>query len=98
MTYQGSNAPLPSPCGLQGEERPSGKASSARPHGENGKAGPSPDTSSQPLPNHSVSVHKAPEKRKQKKINIDEAEGKEWTTALPLSLSFVSVALLLWQH
>ncbi|XP_073329670.1 regulator of G-protein signaling 12b isoform X2 [Pagrus major] len=57
-----------------GEDRPSGKAGSAHPHGENGKAGPSPDTSSQPLPNHSVSLHKAPEKRKQKKINIDEAE------------------------
>ncbi|KAL3067410.1 hypothetical protein OYC64_017194 [Pagothenia borchgrevinki] len=52
-----------------GEDRPSGKAGSARPHGENG-----PDTGSQPLPNHSVSLHKAPEKRKQKKINIDEAE------------------------
>uniref|UniRef100_A0A671YPM6 Regulator of G protein signaling 12b n=1 Tax=Sparus aurata TaxID=8175 RepID=A0A671YPM6_SPAAU len=70
----GSNAPLRSPCGPQGEDRPSGKAGSAHPHGENGKAGPSPDTSSQPLPNHSVSLHKAPEKRKQKKINIDEAE------------------------
>uniref|UniRef100_A0A3B4ZU65 Regulator of G protein signaling 12b n=1 Tax=Stegastes partitus TaxID=144197 RepID=A0A3B4ZU65_9TELE len=57
-----------------GEDRPSGKAGSAHPHGENGKAGPSPDTSSQPLSNHSVSLHKAPEKRKQKKINIDEAE------------------------
>ncbi|XP_034742074.1 regulator of G-protein signaling 12b isoform X3 [Etheostoma cragini] len=57
-----------------GEDRPSGKAGSAHPHGENGKTGPSPDTSSQPLPNHSVSLHKAPEKRKQKKINIDEAE------------------------
>ncbi|XP_063740774.1 regulator of G-protein signaling 12b isoform X1 [Eleginops maclovinus] len=57
-----------------GEDRPSGKAGSARPHGENGKTGPSPDTGSQPLPNHSVSLHKAPEKRKQKKINIDEAE------------------------
>uniref|UniRef100_A0A3Q3WKF1 Uncharacterized protein n=1 Tax=Mola mola TaxID=94237 RepID=A0A3Q3WKF1_MOLML len=57
-----------------GEDRPSGKAGSAHPHGANGKAGPSPDTSSQALPNHSVSLHKAPEKRKQKKINIDEAE------------------------
>ncbi|CAK6962939.1 regulator of G-protein signaling 12b isoform X1 [Scomber scombrus] len=57
-----------------GEDRPSGKAGSAHPHGENGKAGPSPNTSSHPLPNHSVSLHKAPEKRKQKKINIDEAE------------------------
>ncbi|XP_029950857.1 regulator of G-protein signaling 12-like isoform X1 [Salarias fasciatus] len=57
-----------------GEDRPSGKAGPAHPHGENGKAGPSPDTSRQPLPNHSVSLHKAPEKRKQKKINIDEAE------------------------
>ncbi|XP_022074167.2 regulator of G-protein signaling 12b isoform X1 [Acanthochromis polyacanthus] len=57
-----------------GEDSPSGNAGSAHPHGENGKAGPSPDTSSQPLPNHSVSLHKAPEKRKQKKINIDEAE------------------------
>uniref|UniRef100_A0A8D0D8B9 Regulator of G protein signaling 12b n=1 Tax=Sander lucioperca TaxID=283035 RepID=A0A8D0D8B9_SANLU len=57
-----------------GEDRPSGKAGSAHPHGENGKTGPSPDTSSQPFPNHSVSLHKAPEKRKQKKINIDEAE------------------------
>uniref|UniRef100_A0A3P8TGY5 Regulator of G protein signaling 12b n=1 Tax=Amphiprion percula TaxID=161767 RepID=A0A3P8TGY5_AMPPE len=63
-----------SPCGPQGEDRPSGNAGSAHPHGENGKVGPSPDTSSQPLPNHSVSLHKAPEKRKQKKINIDEAE------------------------
>ncbi|XP_076001508.1 regulator of G-protein signaling 12b isoform X2 [Genypterus blacodes] len=62
----GANAPLRSPCGPQGEDRPSGKAGS----GENGKAGPS----SQALPNHSVSPHKAPEKRKQKKINIDEAE------------------------
>ncbi|XP_072240541.1 regulator of G-protein signaling 12b [Leuresthes tenuis] len=57
-----------------GEDRPSRKAGSAHPKGENGKAGPSPDTSNQPLPNHSVSLHKAPEKRKQKKINIDEAE------------------------
>ncbi|XP_026214668.1 regulator of G-protein signaling 12b isoform X2 [Anabas testudineus] len=57
-----------------GENRPSGKTGSAHPGGENGKAGPSPDTSSQPLPNHSVSLHKAQEKRKQKKINIDEAE------------------------
>uniref|UniRef100_A0A3Q2D0I5 Regulator of G protein signaling 12b n=1 Tax=Cyprinodon variegatus TaxID=28743 RepID=A0A3Q2D0I5_CYPVA len=47
---------------------------SAHPHGENGKAGPGPDPSGQPLPNHSVSLHKAPGKRKQKKINIDEAE------------------------
>nr|XP_057932435.1 regulator of G-protein signaling 12b isoform X1 [Doryrhamphus excisus]XP_057932514.1 regulator of G-protein signaling 12b isoform X1 [Doryrhamphus excisus] len=57
-----------------GEDRQSRKAASAHPHGENGKAGPSLDTSSHPLPNHSVSLHKAPEKRKQKKINIDEAE------------------------
>ncbi|XP_034390352.1 regulator of G-protein signaling 12b isoform X2 [Cyclopterus lumpus] len=57
-----------------GENRPSGTAGSALPHGDNGKTGPSPDTSSKPLPNHSVSLHKAPEKRKQKKINIDEAE------------------------
>uniref|UniRef100_A0A3Q2VNY8 Regulator of G protein signaling 12b n=1 Tax=Haplochromis burtoni TaxID=8153 RepID=A0A3Q2VNY8_HAPBU len=57
-----------------GEDRPSGKAGSAHPQGENGRAGPSLDTSSQPLPNHSLSLHKAPEKRKQKKINIDEAE------------------------
>ncbi|XP_070408158.1 regulator of G-protein signaling 12b isoform X2 [Nothobranchius furzeri] len=57
-----------------GEDRPSRKAGSAHPHGENGRAGPGPDMSSQPLPNHSVSLHKAPEKRKQKKINIDEAE------------------------
>ncbi|GLD61012.1 regulator of G-protein signaling 12 isoform X1, partial [Lates japonicus] len=57
-----------------GEDRPSGKAGSAHPHGENGKAGHSPDTRGQALPNHSVSLHKAPEKRKQKKINIDEAE------------------------
>ncbi|KAF7652670.1 hypothetical protein LDENG_00093050 [Lucifuga dentata] len=57
-----------------GEDRSSGKAGSAHPHGENGKAGPSPDTNSQPLSNHSVSLHKAPEKRKQKKINLDEAE------------------------
>lgn len=74
MSHQGSNAPLRSPCGPQGEDRPSGKTGPAHPHGENGKAGPSPDTSSQPLPNHSVSLHKAPEKRKQKKINIAEAE------------------------
>ncbi|KAL6110582.1 rgs12 [Pungitius sinensis] len=57
-----------------GENRPSGKAGSDHPHGENGKTGPSPGASSKPLPNHSVSLHKAPEKRKQKKINIDEAE------------------------
>ncbi|XP_026159248.1 regulator of G-protein signaling 12b isoform X2 [Mastacembelus armatus] len=57
-----------------GEDRPSGKAGSAHPHGENGKAGPSHDTSNQSLPNHSVSLHKAPEKRKQKKINIAEVE------------------------
>ncbi|KAM4603697.1 regulator of G-protein signaling 12b [Polymixia lowei] len=57
-----------------GEDRPSGKAGSAHPRGENGKAGPGPDTSAQPLPNHSVSLHKAPEKRKQKKINVEEAE------------------------
>lgn len=95
MTHQGSNALLRSPCGPQGEDRPSGKASSAHPRGENGKAGPSPDTSSQPLPNFSVSLHKAPEKRKQKKINIDEAEGKNLTTFLSL---FVSVALLLWPN
>ncbi|XP_029361635.1 regulator of G-protein signaling 12b isoform X2 [Echeneis naucrates] len=57
-----------------GENRPSGKAGSAHPHGENGKPGHSPDTRDQALPNHSVSLHKAPEKRKQKKINIDEAE------------------------
>uniref|UniRef100_A0A3Q3F741 Regulator of G protein signaling 12b n=1 Tax=Labrus bergylta TaxID=56723 RepID=A0A3Q3F741_9LABR len=59
---------------LHGKDRPSGKSVSAHPNGENGKAGPNPDTSSQPLPNHSVSLHKAPEKRRQKKINIDEAE------------------------
>ncbi|XP_028309583.1 regulator of G-protein signaling 12b isoform X3 [Gouania willdenowi] len=58
----------------QGEDRSSGKAGSARPRGENGKAGPRPDPSIQPLSNHSVSLHKAAEKRKQKKINIDEAE------------------------
>uniref|UniRef100_A0A3Q0RB98 Regulator of G protein signaling 12b n=1 Tax=Amphilophus citrinellus TaxID=61819 RepID=A0A3Q0RB98_AMPCI len=57
-----------------GEDRPSGKAGSAHPNGENGRAGPSLDTCSQPLPNPSLSLHKAPEKRKQKKINIDEAE------------------------
>ncbi|CAL9700778.1 unnamed protein product [Knipowitschia caucasica] len=57
-----------------GEDGPSGKASSAHSHGENGKARPSSDTSCPPLPNHSVSLLKAPEKRKQKKINIDEAE------------------------
>ncbi|CAJ1053775.1 regulator of G-protein signaling 12b isoform X1 [Xyrichtys novacula] len=57
-----------------GEDRPSGKAGLARPHVENGKAGPNPDTSDQPLTSYSVSLHKAPEKRKQKKINIDEAE------------------------
>ncbi|MEQ2287414.1 hypothetical protein AMECASPLE_012257 [Ameca splendens] len=57
-----------------GDDRPSRKGGSAHPHGENGKAGPGPDTSSQPLPNHSVSLHKAPGKRKQKKINIDEVE------------------------
>ncbi|XP_051940797.1 regulator of G-protein signaling 12b isoform X1 [Hippocampus zosterae] len=57
-----------------GEDRQSRKAASTHPHGENGKAGPSLDTRSQALPNHSVSLHKAPEKRKQKKINIDEAE------------------------
>ncbi|XP_061844184.1 regulator of G-protein signaling 12b isoform X1 [Nerophis lumbriciformis] len=57
-----------------GEDRQSRKATSAHPHGENGKAGPSLAASSGPLPNHSVSLHKAPEKRKQKKINIDEAE------------------------
>ncbi|KAM9769855.1 LOW QUALITY PROTEIN: regulator of G-protein signaling 12b [Menidia menidia] len=53
-----------------GEDRPSRKAGSAHPKGENGK----PDTSHRALPNHSVSLHKAPDKRKQKKINIDEAE------------------------
>uniref|UniRef100_A0A3B4T828 Regulator of G protein signaling 12b n=1 Tax=Seriola dumerili TaxID=41447 RepID=A0A3B4T828_SERDU len=74
IAERGSNAPLRSPCGTQGEDRPSGKAGSAHPHGENGKAGHSPDTRGQALPNHSVSLHKAPEKRKQKKINIDEAE------------------------
>ncbi|XP_015244507.1 PREDICTED: regulator of G-protein signaling 12 isoform X2 [Cyprinodon variegatus] len=57
-----------------GDNRPSRKGGSAHPHGENGKAGPGPDPSGQPLPNHSVSLHKAPGKRKQKKINIDEAE------------------------
>uniref|UniRef100_A0A3P9MTM5 Regulator of G protein signaling 12b n=1 Tax=Poecilia reticulata TaxID=8081 RepID=A0A3P9MTM5_POERE len=57
-----------------GDDRPTRKGGSAHPHGENGKAGPGPGTSSQPLPNHSVSLHKAPGKRKQKKINIDEAE------------------------
>uniref|UniRef100_A0A3Q2YBU8 Regulator of G protein signaling 12b n=1 Tax=Hippocampus comes TaxID=109280 RepID=A0A3Q2YBU8_HIPCM len=67
-------SPLRSPCGSQGEDRQSRKAASTHPHGENGKAGPSLDTRSQALPNHSVSLHKAPEKRKQKKINIDEAE------------------------
>uniref|UniRef100_A0A3B5LVV6 Regulator of G protein signaling 12b n=1 Tax=Xiphophorus couchianus TaxID=32473 RepID=A0A3B5LVV6_9TELE len=70
----GSNAPLRSSCGPQGDDRPTRKGGSAHPHGENGKAGPGPGTSSQPLPNHSVSLHKAPGKRKQKKINIDEAE------------------------
>uniref|UniRef100_A0A3Q2UGT6 Regulator of G protein signaling 12b n=1 Tax=Fundulus heteroclitus TaxID=8078 RepID=A0A3Q2UGT6_FUNHE len=68
------NAPLRSPCGPQGDDRPPRKGGSAHPHGENGKAGPGPDPSSQALPNHSVSLHKAPGKRKQKKINIDEAE------------------------
>ncbi|TWW58553.1 Regulator of G-protein signaling 12 [Takifugu flavidus] len=57
-----------------GEDSPSGKAGSAQPNEENGKAGPGSDTSRQAFPNHSVSLHKAPEKRKQKKINIDEAE------------------------
>ncbi|KAM4595337.1 regulator of G-protein signaling 12b [Fundulus diaphanus] len=57
-----------------GDDRPSRKGGSAHPHGENGKAGPGPDPSSQALSNHSVSLHKAPGKRKQKKINIDEAE------------------------
>ncbi|XP_017272471.1 regulator of G-protein signaling 12b isoform X1 [Kryptolebias marmoratus] len=57
-----------------GEDRPSRKAGTAHPHGENGKAGSGPDASGQPLSNHSVFHHKAPEKRKQKKINIDEAE------------------------
>ncbi|KAM6939630.1 regulator of G-protein signaling 12b [Xenentodon cancila] len=57
-----------------GEDRSSRKAGSVHPTGEKGKAGPSPDPSSQPLLNHSVFLHKAPEKRKQKKINIDEAE------------------------
>ncbi|XP_024117919.1 regulator of G-protein signaling 12b isoform X1 [Oryzias melastigma] len=51
-----------------------GKDRSPRKAGENGKALPSIESSSQPLPNHSVSLHKAPENRKQKKINIDEAE------------------------
>lgn len=77
MTVQGSNAPLLLSFGLQGEDRPSGKVGSAQPNGENGKAGPSSDSSRQAFPNHSVSLHKAPEKRKQKKINIDEAEGKD---------------------
>nr|XP_019939856.1 PREDICTED: regulator of G-protein signaling 12-like isoform X2 [Paralichthys olivaceus] len=57
-----------------GEDRPTGKAGSPHPLGENGKAGHSPDPRGLALPNHSVSLHKAPEKRKQKKINIDEAE------------------------
>ncbi|XP_043970103.1 regulator of G-protein signaling 12b isoform X2 [Gambusia affinis] len=74
VTHQGSNAPLRSSCGPQGDDRPTRKGGSAHPHGENGKGGPGPGTSSQPLPNHSVSLHKAPGKRKQKKINIDEAE------------------------
>lgn len=82
VTHQGSNAPLRSSCGPQGDDRPTRKGGSAHPHGENGKAGPGPGTSSKPLPNHSVSLHKAPGKRKQKKINIDEAEGKNWTTSL----------------
>lgn len=74
VTHQGSNAPLRSPCGPQGDDRPTRKGGPAHPHRENGKAGPGPD--------HSVSLHKAPGKRKQKKINIDEAEGKNWTTSL----------------
>ncbi|XP_062243974.1 regulator of G-protein signaling 12-like isoform X1 [Platichthys flesus] len=57
-----------------GEDRPTGKAGSAHPRGENGKAGHSPDPRGLALPNNSGSLHKAPEKRKQKKINIDEAE------------------------
>lgn len=77
LSPQGSNAPLHSPCGPQGEDRPSRKAATAHPHGENGKAGSGPDKGGQPLSNHSVFHHKAPEKRKQKKINIDEAEGKK---------------------
>uniref|UniRef100_A0A3P8W5T3 Regulator of G protein signaling 12b n=1 Tax=Cynoglossus semilaevis TaxID=244447 RepID=A0A3P8W5T3_CYNSE len=65
-----------SPCGPQGEDRSSGKTGSAQPHprGENGKAGHGPDPRGLVLPTHSVSLHKAPEKRKQKKINLDEAE------------------------
>lgn len=84
---------LYSPCGPQGEDRPSGKAGSAHPIGENGKAAPSPDTSSQPLPNHSLSLHKAQEKRKQKKINIDEAEGKDGKHPPSLCTSFSCVAV-----
>ncbi|CAG03291.1 unnamed protein product, partial [Tetraodon nigroviridis] len=57
-----------------GEARPSGTAGSARPTGENGQAGPSSDPGRQAFPTHSVSLHTALEKRKQKKINIDEAE------------------------
>lgn len=108
MTHQGSNAPLYSPCGPQGEDRPSGKAGSAHPSGENGKAGPSPDTSSQSLPNYSLSLHKAQEKRKQKKINIDEAEGKDgkhassvfsfFSCVAVISLTFFLSAVLQKQH
>ncbi|XP_078809118.1 regulator of G-protein signaling 12b isoform X4 [Oryzias latipes] len=71
---QGSNGPLQSPCGPQGDDRSPRKAGPAHPHGEDGKALPSIESSRQPFPNHSVPLHKAPEKRKQKKINIDEAE------------------------
>lgn len=73
-----------SPCGPQGEDRSSGKTGSAQPHprGENGKAGHGPDPRGLVLPTHSVSLHKAPEKRKQKKINLDEAEGKDRTTSV----------------
>lgn len=69
---------LGSPCGPQGKDRPPGTGGLAGPCGENGKAGSGPDPNSQPLATQSVSLHKAPEKRKQKKqINIEEAEGNE---------------------
>ncbi|KAK0149547.1 Regulator of G-protein signaling 12 [Merluccius polli] len=58
-----------------GKDRPPGTGTLAGPCGENGKAGSGPDPNSQPLATQSVSLHKAPEKRKQKKlINIEEAE------------------------
>ncbi|KAG7486405.1 regulator of G-protein signaling 12 isoform X1 [Solea senegalensis] len=57
-----------------GEKRRSGKTGSAHIRGQNGKAGHGSDLRGLVLPNHPIALHKALDKRKQKKINIDEAE------------------------